>query len=289
MTRFACLLMALALTLVACDANSPAEEPAAATETAPTAKGSAPDADEAPAPAPAAAQPEASIEELAAVEEPAGEAAAEPQAPVQLAQANPAPAGNEPFKEGKDYVRFPAAQPTSSPPDQVEVAEAFMYSCPHCAAFESHVEAWVKKKPANVSFVRLPVNFNPTASLHMRAYYAAENLGVLDSIHQAFFDEVHVRKNPLSDVDSLTKFFVAHGVDEKTLKDAMSSFAIDTKARKTEGLLRRYQISSVPTLIINGKYRTDVGMAGGYDRTFEIVDFLINKEQTEGAGEPPST
>jgi hypothetical protein len=26
-----------------------------------------------------------------------------------------------------------------------------------------------------------------------------------------------------------------------------------------------------------------------HDRSFEIVDFLINKEQTEGAGEPPST
>ena len=47
-----------------------------------------------------------------------------------------------------------------------------------------------------MSFVRLPVNFNPVAALHMRAYYAAETLGVLDSIHQAFFDEIHVKKNP---------------------------------------------------------------------------------------------
>jgi thiol:disulfide interchange protein DsbA len=123
----------------------------------------------------------------------------------------------------------------------------------------------------------------------MRAYYAAESLGVLESIHQAFFDEIHVRKNQLADVDSLTKFFVAHGVDEKALKDAMSSFSIDAKARKTETLLRRYQVASVPTLIINGKYRTDVGMAGGNDRIFQVIEFLIQKEQTGGAGEAPST
>jgi thiol:disulfide interchange protein DsbA len=289
MTRFACFFLALALPLAACDANAPAEQPpAAAPDTAePAATTSA-----APAPAPAntqTAESEASIEELAAVEEPVGDAAAEPPAPVQLAQADPATAANEPFKEGKEYVRLPAAQPTSSGPDQIEVAEAFMYSCPHCAAFEPHITAWVKRKPANVAFVRLPVNFNPTAALHMRAYYAAEDLGVLDKIHQPFFDEIHVRKNPLADVNSLTAFFVQHGVQEKALKDAMSSFAIDAKARKTETLLRRYQISSVPALIINGKYRTDVGMAGGYDRAFQVVEFLVQKEQAEGAGETPST
>ena len=288
MTRFACFLLTLALPLAACDANAPAEQPpAAASDPAPAETTTA-----APPQAPADAQTaesEASIEELAAVEEPVGEAAAEPPAPVQLAQSDPATAANEPFKEGKEYVRLPAAQPTSSGPDQVEVAEAFMYSCPHCAAFEPHIADWLKHKPATVAFVRLPVNFNPTAALHMRAYYAAEDLGVLDKVNQAFFDEIHVRKNPLADVNSLTAFFVAHGVEEKALKDAMSSFAIDAKARKTETLLRRYQISSVPTLIINGKYRTDVGMAGGYERAFQVVEFLVQKEQAEGAGETPST
>jgi protein dithiol oxidoreductase (disulfide-forming) len=293
MTRLACFLLALALPLAACDANTPSQTPPApVTDTAPQPATKAPEtAQQKPAtqtaqqPAPAEETPaDDSIEELAAVEEPSGENAAA-QAPVKLAQAP----NNEPFQEGKDYVRFPAAQPTSSPPDQVEIAEAFMYSCPHCYAFEPELSKWLSHRPANTTFIRLPVNFNPTAALHMRAYYAAQTLGVLDSIHQAFFDEIHLHKNPLADVDSLTKFFVAHGVDEKALKDAMSSFAIDSQTRKTEALLRRYQIASVPTLIINGKYRTDVGMAGSYTRCFEIVEFLIHKEQTEGGAAAPKT
>jgi thiol:disulfide interchange protein DsbA len=293
MTRFACLILAFGLPLAACDAKTPNETPPApVTDTAPAAPATTPK--EAPAaPKPAAetppeansTPPDETIEELADVEEPTGEAAAG-QAPVQVAQA---PAANEPFQEGKDYIRFPAAQPTSSPPDQVEVAEAFMYSCPHCFAFEPELAKWVSKKPANVNFIRLPVNFNPTASLHMRAYYAAETLGVLEKIHQPLFDEIHLRKNPMADPDSIIKFFVAHGVEEKAIKDAMSSFAIDARVRKTEALLRRYQISSVPTLIINGKYRTDVGMAGGTPRVFEVVEYLIHKEQTEGAGAAPQT
>ncbi len=290
MTRFACLILALGLPLAACDAKTPNQTPPApVTDTSAPASTANNEPAAAPTPAPeqapqASSQPDATIEELADVEEPAGEAAAG-QAPVQVAQAPPA---NEPFQEGKDYIRLPAAQPTSSPPDQVEVAEAFMYSCPHCYAFEPDLAKWVAKKPANVAFIRLPVNFNPTAALHMRAYYAAETLGVLEKIHQPFFDEIHLRKNPMADPDSITKFFVAHGVEEKAIKDAMSSFAIDARVRKTESLLHRYQIASVPSLIINGKYRTDVGMAGGTPRVFEVVEYLIHKEQTEGAT-PPQT
>jgi thiol:disulfide interchange protein DsbA len=288
MIRFACLILALALPLAACDADSAKDKPPApvaeqsdSTTPAPA----TPNASETAQPAPPAETSDATIEQLAAVEEPAGDAAAA-ESPVQIAQA---PAAAEPFQEGKEYVRLAAAQPTSSSPEQIEVAEAFMYSCPHCFDFEPHIAAWVSHKPANVNFVRLPVNFNPTAALHMRAYYALQTLGVLENVHKAIFDEIHLRKDPLADPDSLAKFLATKGVEEKALKDAMASFAIDTRTRKTETLLRLYQVGSVPTLIINGKYRTDVSMTGGYDRLFEVVDFLIKKEEKAGAGEAPAT
>jgi thiol:disulfide interchange protein DsbA len=280
MTRLACMLLALLVPLAACDAQPPDEAPAPESS-APAAAASEP---EAPA-ASRAEGAEPSLEELAAVEEPAGEAAAAPAGTIVTAQAGDAAA---PFQEGKHYVRLPAAQPTSSSPDQIEVAEAFMYSCPHCAAFDPHIQKWLQNKPSNVSFVRLPVNFNPVAALHMRAYYAAETLGVLDKIHQPFFDEIHVKKNPLADVEALTKFFESQGVDRKTFEETMSSFAIDTKMRKAETLVRRYQVASVPTIIVNGKYRTDVGMAGGYDQIFKLIEFLVEKEAAEGAGDAPA-
>jgi thiol:disulfide interchange protein DsbA len=154
---------------------------------------------------------------------------------VQLAQAIRPTRPTSRFRKGKDYVRFPAAQPTSSPPDQIEVAEAFMYSCPHCSVRARTSRRWVRS--AGERDLRAPAGeLQSDAPLHMRAYYAAQNLGVLDSIHEAFFDEIHLRKNPLSDVDSLTKFFVAHGVDEKALKDAMSSFAIDANGAQDRGV-----------------------------------------------------
>ncbi len=40
-----------------------------------------------------------------------------------------------------------------------------------------------------------------------------------------------------------------------------------------------YQISGVPTLVVNGKYRFDVGMAGGMQETVKVADALIEKER----------
>ena len=48
--------------------------------------------------------------------------------------------------------------------------------------------------------------------------------------------------------------------------------------RVAQDLGRRYQITGVPTIIVNGKYRTGSGEAGGYPRLLELIDELIVRE-----------
>lgn len=182
------------------------------------------------------------------------------------------------FVQGKDYRVLPSAQPTSSSPDSVEVAEVFMYSCPHCYSLEPFVQDYRKSMPANVSFVRIPANFNAMARQHSRAFYAAEALGVTDDVHEAFFQEIHVRKNRLASEDALVKFFASQGVDADAFRDAMNSFSVDTNLRRADDLARRYKITSVPALVINGKYVTQASMAGSMPRLRQILDFLVAKE-----------
>jgi thiol:disulfide interchange protein DsbA len=40
-----------------------------------------------------------------------------------------------------------------------------------------------------------------------------------------------------------------------------------------------YGVSGVPTMIVNGKYRTTATMAGGNQQLLQVVDFLIQKER----------
>jgi thiol:disulfide interchange protein DsbA len=43
-------------------------------------------------------------------------------------------------------------------------------------------------------------------------------------------------------------------------------------------MTRRYKISGVPTIIVNGKYSTGAKLAGSNKGIFEVVDFLVEQE-----------
>lgn len=173
-----------------------------------------------------------------------------------------------PFQEGKDYVRLPAPIPTSVP-DKPEVIEFFSYTCPHCNDLEPVVQEWLKRKPADVVFVRIPVSFSASWEIAARAYYVAEELGVLDKMHQPLFDAIHREKRKLANEDDLAALFAEHGVDQDAFRKAYRSFQTETQVRRSNQLAQRYGVRGVPTVIVNGQY--DVRSP----RIFEVVDFLL--------------
>lgn len=189
-----------------------------------------------------------------------------------------APAERSDIVEGRDYQLLSPAQPTSSSPNKVEVAEMFMYMCPHCYSFEPFIENFVKSAPPYVEFVRVPAPFNKLARNHAKGYYAAETLGVLDDLHEDFFRAYHSQNNRLRDADAIVSFLASNGVPKADAEKAMKSFAVDTKVRQAETLVRRYNITSVPTLVINGKYVTSASMVGSERKLREVIDYLVAKE-----------
>jgi thiol:disulfide interchange protein DsbA len=182
------------------------------------------------------------------------------------------------FKIGVHYQRLSPTQPTSSNPDQVEVAEVFWYGCPHCYHFDPMLEAWLAKKPEYVSFIRIPAVWNPLLELHARAFYTAEALGKGAEMHSEFFREIHERGNMLDTEEKLQEFFGRFGVDATAFKTAFDSFAVHAKLQRADELNRRYRISSVPTLIVDGKYTTAGSEVGSYEELLELVTELAAAE-----------
>ncbi len=203
---------------------------------------------------------------------------------IVLAQADPdtSPAAPESrFIDGKHYTSLIPAQPTSSPPDRIEVAEVFMFSCPHCYNFQPHIQQWLKNKASYVEFVRIPANFNPLAREHSRAYYAAVQLGIAEEISTPFFREFHTNRNPLNTPDRLAKFFSGFGISEEDFLKAFNSFEVDSRVRQADKLTRRYQISGVPAVVINGKYVSGADKAGSYENLIALMDDLAAQENRE--------
>jgi thiol:disulfide interchange protein DsbA len=183
------------------------------------------------------------------------------------------------FELGVHYLRLSPTQPTSSNPDQVEVAEIFWYGCPHCYELDPLLERWRAQAPEYVNFVRVPAVWNPTLQIHARAFYTAEALEKGDEMHAEFFREIHERRNNLDTEIALQEFFGRFDVEPAAFKSAFDSFAVQARLQRADELSRRYRISSVPTIIVNGKYTTDGPMVGSYDALLQLVDELAAAER----------
>ena len=283
MKRFNAVAILLSMALVACGgtdtpavettAPAPAEENAVAT---------------APAEMPAAEQTEEDlqpqmVEESAAEEEPLAE-----DQPIVLAQANDASAATAArdwkFTEGTHYARLVPTQPTVGGADKVEVAEIFWYGCNHCYDFEPFISRWSESKPANSRLVRIPATWNPLVRLHAQLYYTEEVLAASGKLAEpevfraAVFAEYHRRGNRMASVDAIQDIFAKHGVSADDFTTTWNSFEVSQKLRVADDLQRRYNITGVPAIVVNGKYRTGAGEAGGYPRLLELVDELIVRE-----------
>lgn len=175
------------------------------------------------------------------------------------------------------YKVISPALPTSNP-DKVEVIEFFWYGCPHCYHFEPYVQKWLKNKPENVEFKKVPAIFRPSWSAHARAYYAAKLLGVEPQFTKALFDALHKDRKKIYSQKQIIDFVKSIGINGDDFQDAMRSFAVETKIRRAIQLLKSYAITGVPTIAVNGKYITDATLAKGHENVIKVVNELIAKE-----------
>ena len=190
-------------------------------------------------------------------------------------------AQNSEFVLGTHYQRLSPTQPTSSSPDQVEVAEIFWYGCPHCYTFDPYLENWKETLAENVNFIRIPAVWNNVLQTHAKVYFTAELLDVIDEVHTPIFREIHVNRNMLTETNALVDFFAQYGVMPDEFNQTFESFAVFTRMQRADELSRRYRISSVPTVVVNGKYVTNATMAGDYPDLLRLVDELVAMERAE--------
>jgi thiol:disulfide interchange protein DsbA len=205
---------------------------------------------------------------------------------VSSAAAATTTAAPSPWQEGVNYTRLVPAQPTSVPAGQIEVLEFFWYACPHCYALDPLIESWRKTKPPYISFSRVPVMWGEGHRSLARLFYTLESMGKLDELHTAIFKEIHVKNDPLVDLNNdeaqseriQTAFVTKLGIPEAAFHSAYHSFAVETALQRADQLVQRYRITAVPTFVVNGKYVADVATAGGEERLVSLIGDLAATE-----------
>lgn len=186
----------------------------------------------------------------------------------------------ERYQAGVDYQIIPAspALPATSK-NKVDVIEFFSYGCPACFALESKLKQWLRSKPADVNFNRIPVVFHPNWQYYAKAFYTAQALNISDKIDTAMFVAIQVGRQPMTSNKALIELFTDNGVNADTAENAISnSPSIDAKIAHGTELMRAYQVFGVPAMVIDGKYRVDAKTVNGdMNKLFDVVDFLISK------------
>lgn len=183
------------------------------------------------------------------------------------------------YEEGKHYERIIPEVATHAD-GKIEVVEVFWYGCHHCFDFEPHLNKWIPSLPNKVTFRRMPAIFAENWKPHSRAFYTAEALGVLDKIHAPLFEAIHEQNRKIRDVESLGRFFLERGISEETFHETYNSFTVDTKTRQAAVLSRKYGITGVPSVIVDGRYRTSARLTGGYDKMLKVIDHLVGLQSS---------
>jgi thiol:disulfide interchange protein DsbA len=182
--------------------------------------------------------------------------------------------------EGTNYVRLKNQQPTESGKN-IEVLEFFSYGCPHCGELEPQLQAWLKNKPADVTFRRVPVMFQPRWENLAKIYYTLDAMGEEAKLAPEIFTAIHGKGVQLWNEKDFLDWAAGKGLDRKKVEDLYKSFAITGKVNRAKQLAGAYGIQSVPTIVVDGKFSTGPERTGGHAAMPGTIDALIAKARAE--------
>ena len=181
--------------------------------------------------------------------------------------------------EDVDYVVIPRQRLSNT--ERIEVAYFFYYGCQWCFKFEPVIGEWLKQKPVDVSFRRIPALRNTRWITLTRAYYAFDALGLLPKLHAKAFNAFHRDDVNLQSESELFEWVARQGVDRKRFEEVFRSDAVTTRMMDSRALTDAFQIESTPSVAVDGRYLTNSGMTGGVGQLMVVVDELVRLARAE--------
>jgi protein dithiol oxidoreductase (disulfide-forming) len=177
---------------------------------------------------------------------------------------------------GKDYQLINPPQATNAP-GKVEVLEFFSYACPHCNHLEPSLEAWEHKMPAGVILKRVPVTFGRNEWVALaKLYYTLEVMGQADKLHGKVFNSIHEGHQNLMSAEAAADWAAKQGLDRNKFTEIFNSFGIQSKVSAGNAKAQSFAIDGVPSLIVDGKFKTSPSIAGGNESALQVMDELIS-------------
>ena len=187
--------------------------------------------------------------------------------------ANPTYAENDSQK----YVQISNSPQTEH--DKIVIYEFFWYGCPHCFNIEPTIVKIESNLNQDTVLIKLPLALKESWVNHAKAFFSMQQMKIDNNLHSKIFEEIHINGNRLDTKSTLVDFIDSEGFDGSSFSKNFDSFGTEIRIKKANKLARQYQITSVPTIIINGKYLTSGSFVSSYEELYDVVNFLVEKER----------
>ena len=182
------------------------------------------------------------------------------------------------FVAGKNYIVLDKPVETETG-EQIEVRELFWYFCGHCFNINPILDNWLKTMDSSTQFVLQPAIFpNPDWERAAVMFYVLDELGELERLHEALFNAYHIQKLNLNTQQDFVTWLSLSGVDEEKANKVYESFPVKVAVNRAKASTYKYRIPGVPAFIVNGKYMVNSTSAGSQEKIFDVIDYLIQKE-----------
>lgn len=172
--------------------------------------------------------------------------------------------------------------------EKPEVREFFSFYCPHCFRFEPLLHDIAPKLSHGKGIKKSHVNFLRAASPEVqdaltRAMIAGIKLNKVDKVTQSIFNYIHKSRANFGSEKDVLNLLQTAGLDRATFEKAMNSFTVKSEAKRMLALQNKLtnsgKLNSVPTIVVNGKYKVNMeSLRSAKDVPSELtqlIDYLL--------------
>ena len=183
------------------------------------------------------------------------------------------------FAYAQKYVQISTEKQQDS--KDIIIYEFFWYGCPHCFNLEPTMDRIQADLDSDTKIMKIPVALRQSWMPHAKLYYALEQMDKIDEMHNLIFEEIHLENNRLITEEQIVSFLGQHGIDTTKFLEKFNSFGTEARIKKSSNLARKYQINSVPTIIVNGKYLTSGSYVSSYEELYSVINLLVERERND--------
>jgi thiol:disulfide interchange protein DsbA len=157
----------------------------------------------------------------------------------------------------------------------LRVVEFFWYGCPYCREFEPLFTSWASRNAARVTVDFRPVVLHGNLVPGAKTFHALKQMGLEGRFHDALLAASAAEEVDVTLDASIASWLVAHGVDRQEFEQVYNSQRVADAVQESISETAALGITSMPSIVVNGKYLTSTDAAKGYSNTLDVLDYLL--------------